>query len=102
MNNTKSLLQRVQSRISKRRGMINALEELVEYHYGAKALFGSGTMTPEQLKQHKASIKAGAESQKLDKKIFQMLVAQERTKYDAYFRSAHKHWMVEALEESHQ
>lgn len=78
MKTGKTLLQRVQSRISKRRDMIAEVETAVTYYYEVKEQFGFGTMNELRLKQHKANIRTGAESQKLDKELYQMLLQQDR------------------------
>ena len=89
MKTEKSLLQRVPSRISKRRAMIHTVEETVEHHYLVKAAWGVDTISPVALKRHKLAISVGAENQRLDKEIFAMLLEAERNKYAAYFRSSY-------------
>ena len=86
----KSLLQQVQSRISKRRDVIHAIECEVKNHYYQKMLWEVGTLTPCDLKKFKQAIAVGAASQKLDKRIYQALLKQERDKFAGYFRSSHK------------
>lgn len=90
MNKPKTLLQRVQSRISKRRNLIGSLEHEVMRHYVYCSCFGHDSeMSYDEVVEAKAAIKEGAESQKLDKEIYQLLLKQERDKFDAYFRSAY-------------
>lgn len=88
----KTLLQQVQSRISKRRDMIRLREERIALHYDDNRKCGVSRVSPVELRQLKQAVKAGAESQKLDKQIFQMLLSQERNKHADHFRSAHKPW----------
>ena len=86
----KSLLQQVQSRISKRRAFIRRAESLVERYYIRKNSTGHQLLTDSGLAQAKSAIKAGAASQQLDKKIFANLLKQSRNKFEGYFRSSYK------------
>lgn len=94
----KTLLQRLQSRISTRGNHLKALEERLHEHYLFKEE-GITLLFPEKLKETKSVLLEGAASQKLDRQIFQVLLQQERDKYGTYFRSKHKHWLAEAVSE---
>jgi len=93
----KSLLQQVQSRISKRRTLIFAVERSVEIHYYNKILWGVGTMTSCQLANSRLTVKEAGDSQRLDKKIFRMLLEQERINCAAQKPS--KNLLVLSMEE---
>ena len=86
----KSLLQQVQSRISKRRVSIRLSESIVNNYYANLLFFGSLSMTVDQMRQIKFDLIATVQSQKLDKKIFAYLMSQERNKFEGYFRSSYK------------
>lgn len=100
MNKQKTLLQRVQSRISKRRDMICELEDKIADHYCTKEIYGVGRFCKWELQEAKENLKEGAASQKLDKELFAMLLEQERNKYAGHFRSKYRHWMNDCLEKS--
>ena len=68
MNQTKSLLQRVQSRIAKRRNFIFNLESTVMYY------LNNGLSLNRRVKEIRANIKEEASSQQLDKKLMSMLL----------------------------
>jgi len=88
MNKPKTLLQRVQSRISKRRNVIREINyeiEIIEDMRDMCFLF-----SPEQkegLRECRLLAKVMGEDQQLDKQIFQVLLEQERDKYALHFRS---------------
>ena len=86
----KSLLQELQSRISKRRSLISDAESLVQRHYERKRSLGSSMLSPYALQQAKDTIKVSTKSQQLDKKLFANLLSQERNKFEGYFRSSYK------------
>ena len=86
----KSLLQQVQSRISKRRNMISAIDHNIEFLLKVKALADLPDDAERALKHYRKDSKAMGDDQKLDKELYKMLLGQERTKYDAYFRSKYR------------
>ena len=89
MNKPKTLLQRVQSRISMRRNELFDLERVVQHHYFKKEYWGEVYLDKWTLQHYKDTLKVTAASQKLDKQIFQVLLTQERNKFAGYFRSAY-------------
>ena len=70
----KSLLQELQSRISKRRSLISEAESLVQRHYARKRIDGYGMLTTFSLEQAREIIREAVHSQKIDKKIFTRLL----------------------------
>jgi hypothetical protein len=96
MNNTKTLLQRVQSRISKRRNAISAIDRNIGFLVKMKALADLPDAVARALRQYREDSKAMGADQRTDKEIFQVLLAQERNKYAGHFRSKYPHWLSSA------
>jgi hypothetical protein len=87
----KTVIQRLKSRISRRRNITRELEKALANHYSFKSSsIGFATLSQAQVVEVRDAIKNCAANQRLDKELFAMLLEKERSKYDMYFRSSYR------------
>jgi hypothetical protein len=86
----KTKLQRLQSRISKRRNAISHLDTEIHSLITCKVLVGLLPEAQTTLTQFRKLSKGMGLDQKLDKELYQMLLEQERNKHAHLFRSKYK------------
>ena len=89
----KTNLQLLQSRISKRRNYIRTINSEIEILVVWKNTTGVSPSENEALKAHRMAARMLGVDQRLDKQLFQMLLAQERNKHAEHFRSKYPHWL---------
>jgi hypothetical protein len=86
----KTKMQRLQSRISKRRNAIRHVDSEIEILVTVKNLIGLSPEHQAMLTQFRKYSKDMGVDQKLDKELYQMLLEQERNKFAGHFRSKYK------------
>ena len=90
MNIQKSQLQRLQSRISKRRNIVCIVNNNISNLLFLKVIGAFDEEDKDNLRQLRIDAKDMGADQRLDKELFQLLLKHERNKYAQYFRSKYK------------
>lgn len=96
MKTEKSLLQRVQSRISVRRNAIREVNSDIELLVFLKSIATLPSDAKYQLTQLRKDARDMGVDQRTDKEVYQVLLEQERNKYAEYFRSSYEHHLADS------